>query len=191
MVPALLRERLAVEALREPQHGAAQFLRAHAAGLEVDVEQRAALVGVGVEQPPLAREARVKGRARERRGHRHLHVEGQCVVHEVQQVVEDLRRVAVEAEDEAGVDADAVALDGADRVAVLVDAAPLPVLARSRPSSPARVGLSKPISTCAQPASRMRSSSSSSRCTDEVGLGEPVDAPARQLAAAARASSRG
>ena len=100
--------------------------------------------------------------------------------------LEDLRPVAVEAQDEAAVDGDAVRLDPLDGRLVVVEARPLPVpaLLDARRCRSA-LGLSRPMSTSAQPDGRISSSSSGSSA---MAMSVSVNQRTRSGASARRSS---
>src|SRR5436190_23060024 len=97
--------------------------------MEVHVEERALAPVPRGDEAPLALEACMERRARERRQYRHLHLIEAGALDEVGDGVEALGAVAVEPEDEAAVHRDAAALDAPDRALVAREALELEVAA--------------------------------------------------------------
>ena len=97
---------LAVELNTQVDEPSSQFLGRHPLRAEIDVEQSARLPGSVAQQPTLAFQTSVERRAGERRLNRDLDVEQLRFHGELQNLIEDLRSVAVEAEDETAVNPD-------------------------------------------------------------------------------------
>src|SRR5438132_658795 len=118
LLAAVAREAVAVESRGQVVEAVTQLVAAHSRGAEVDVEQRTALPRPVVRQPAGALELVVQRCAGEWRWISDLHVERDGLLHEIVDRVEDLRPVSVEADDETGVDPDAVGLDLIDHLPV-------------------------------------------------------------------------
>src|SRR3990172_4991244 len=94
--PALLREIGAVELLGQIAKSGLQFGDAHMIGLEIDIEQRAQLPGIFLQEPPLRLQPVIKRGARKRRQNRNLHLVEATVTHEIPYVIEACGIGAVE-----------------------------------------------------------------------------------------------
>src|SRR5712691_7278946 len=119
---------LGVEAPGQIDKACLELGHAHLLRREVHVEQRALLPGLGFDEPSLTAQARVERGPRKSRHDRDLHLGQTGLLDETEHVVEDRGRVAVQAENEAAVDADPVRLYPRDRLLVMFEPIALEVL---------------------------------------------------------------
>src|SRR5687767_5510111 len=108
MMLALVGSLLIIETARQFPEASFEFIHGHVAGPEVDIEKRAKLPCPFAKDPILSQKPCVERRSRKGGLHRDLHFRQLGVEHESQHFVERVRSGAVEAEDEAAVDADPV-----------------------------------------------------------------------------------
>src|SRR5204863_7960827 len=98
---------LGIENSSEAQEAALQFFKLHVLWLDVQVEERAEFPGAVSDDASLSFKPAIKRRAGKSGKKCDLHFIQPRVADELQNVIENLRRVAIEAENEAAIDRDA------------------------------------------------------------------------------------
>src|SRR5450759_49017 len=171
---------IGVEPPGEPQEAELELRGRHVQGLKVDVEEAAALPGTLLEEPALLSQPLVERGAREGRHDGDLDVELPALADEGLDGIEDPGSVTIEPEDEAAVDGDAVGLDSADVVPVVVEPRPFPVPALLDTIDAGRTGALEPDEEL--PAAGLAHQVEQLRVVGDrdVALAEPVDALRRQ-----------
>lgn len=116
-----------IEGFDEAQETLLELIDAHARGLEVDIEEGAKLPGAVLEDAAFGFESGVEGSSRKSGQEGDLDLVKAGLADEVEDMVENFRCIAVQAQNKTAVHGDAEGLDFGDRVAVFFALAHFPI----------------------------------------------------------------